>query len=85
MSERSVIVYPPTKRDGRQVWVDGKLVGTARDLRVLTELLNAAGWEDMDEVDVAEWEVVKWYGGGPEAWSLWSDPWPASARQSGVR
>ncbi|MFJ7965546.1 hypothetical protein [Streptomyces sp. NPDC096324] len=84
MSERSVIVHPPTKRDGRQVWVDGKLAGAARDLRALTRLLNTAGWADMDEVDVAEWAVIEWHGGGPEAWSLWTDPWPASARLPGV-
>ncbi|MFB7244174.1 hypothetical protein CW362_08690 [Streptomyces populi] len=83
MSERSVMVCPPTRRDGRQVWVDGKPMGEAQSLRALTELLNAAGWDDMDEVDVAEWEVIEWYGGGPEVWSLWSDPWPVSARQPG--
>ncbi|MEU6273968.1 hypothetical protein ABZ871_16410 [Streptomyces populi] len=83
MSERSVMVYPPTGREGRQVWVDGKSVGVARSLRALTELLNAAGWDGMDEVDVAEWGVIEWYGGGPEVWSLWSDPWPVSVRQPG--
>ncbi|MFF4537068.1 hypothetical protein [Streptomyces aureus] len=79
MSQRSVRVCAPTRREGREVWVDGRSLGSARSLRALTELLNAAGWEGMDEVDVAEWAVIEWYGGGPEVWSQQSDPWPVSA------
>lgn len=81
MSERSVIVYPPTKREGRQVWVDGKFAGTAVSLRALTELLRCAGWGGLDEVDVAELPVIEWHGGGPEAWSLRTDLWPAGAQR----
>ncbi|MGW7610259.1 hypothetical protein ACWGKW_23860 [Streptomyces sp. NPDC054766] len=81
MTERSVIVYPPTKLGGRLVWVDGRPVGTVRGLRALTELLNAAGWEGLDEVDVAELPVIEWHGGGPEVWSAWADPWSASVRR----
>ncbi|MEU4084366.1 hypothetical protein [Streptomyces aureus] len=84
MNEPSVIVDPPTKRDGRRVWVDGTCVGAARSLRALTELLNAAGWDTMDEVDVSECGVIEWHGGGPEAWTVWSDRWPVSPRQPGV-
>ncbi|MER5410614.1 hypothetical protein [Streptomyces sp. NPDC002769] len=69
MRERSVIVCLPVKGEGRRVWVDRKLVGAAHSLRDLTELLRRAGWEDLDEVDVAVLPVVEWHGGGPEIWS----------------
>ncbi|MGW7049833.1 hypothetical protein ACWGDT_45800 [Streptomyces avermitilis] len=68
MSERSVIVYPPTAQ-GRQVWVDGVLVGEACGLHVLAELLQRAGWESLDEIDVADLPIIEWHGGGPEVWS----------------
>ncbi|MFC8963868.1 hypothetical protein [Streptomyces sp. NPDC057094] len=77
VSERSVIVYPPTKLEGRQVWVDGEPAGTPQSLRALTELLRRAGWEGLDEVDVADLPLIEWYGGGPEVWTPGSRPWPA--------
>ncbi|WP_406368512.1 hypothetical protein OG788_45825 [Streptomyces sp. NBC_00647] len=82
MSERSVIVYPPTRRVGRPVWVDGRPAGTVRSLRALTELLQRAGWEGLDEVDVAELPVIEWHGGGPEVWSPGaSDPWAGGVQR----
>ncbi|MFF0142313.1 hypothetical protein ACFYRN_38455 [Streptomyces sp. NPDC005227] len=78
MSERSVIIHPPTRPVGRQVWVDGRLVGQARSLGELTVLLHRAGWEDLDEVDVAELPLIEWHGGGPEVWTPWTSPWPTS-------
>ncbi|MFD5723532.1 hypothetical protein [Streptomyces sp. NPDC127036] len=83
MSERSVIIHPPTTRAGRQVWVDGRLIGQARSLGELTTLLHRAGWEDLDEVDVAELPLIEWHGGGPEVWTPWTSPWstsPAAAK-----
>ncbi len=71
VSERSVIVCLPVKGEGRRVWVDQRLVGTAHSLRDLTELLRRAGWEGLDEVDVADLPVIEWHGGGPEAWSAY--------------
>ncbi|MCX4918961.1 hypothetical protein ACFWA4_34595 [Streptomyces sp. NPDC060011] len=85
MSERSVIVHPPTPRVGREVWVDGKLVGQARSLGELTVLLNGSGWPGLDEVDVAESPVIEWHGGGPEVWTPWADPWSASATEAGAK
>ncbi|MGW7611638.1 hypothetical protein ACWGKW_31160 [Streptomyces sp. NPDC054766] len=69
MKERSVIVYPPVKYEGRKVEVDGVLVGRACGLRDLTEVLQRAGWEGLDEVDVLDLPAIEWHGGGPEAWS----------------
>ncbi|MFH8394469.1 hypothetical protein [Streptomyces sp. NPDC018036] len=64
------------KHQGRQVWVDGALVGTADSLRALKELLHKAGWDGLDEVDVAELPIIEWYGGGPEVWAPGADHWP---------
>ncbi|MFG2311536.1 hypothetical protein ACGFS9_23165 [Streptomyces sp. NPDC048566] len=77
MDESSVVVHPPTAAGGRRVWLDGRPLGVARSLRALTRLLNEAGWEGADEVDVAESPVIEWHGGGPETWSAWGDPWTA--------
>ncbi|MFF0190856.1 hypothetical protein [Streptomyces sp. NPDC005244] len=80
MSARAIVVRQPLPRAGRQVWVDGKPAGRVRSLGELTELLHREGWQDLDEVDVAESPVIEWHGGGPEVWTPWSaSPWPASA------
>ncbi|WP_406368587.1 hypothetical protein OG788_45505 [Streptomyces sp. NBC_00647] len=81
MIERSVIVHPPTKGAGRPVWVDGKSAGTVRSLRALTELLHREGFEGLDEIDVAELPIIEWHGGGPEIWTPWAHPWPASGQR----
>jgi hypothetical protein len=69
MTERSVIVYPPIKGEGRQVRLDGELVGAAYSLHVLAVMLQRAGWAGVDEIDVANSPVIEWHGGGPEVWS----------------
>ncbi|KAF5999632.1 hypothetical protein ACFVYV_51530 [Streptomyces mirabilis] len=69
MTERSVIISPPTRAEGRQVWVDGELLGAVHSLSGLTHVLQGAGWQGLDEVDAAELPVIEWYGGGPEVWS----------------
>lgn len=69
MTERSVIISPPTRDEGRQVWVDGALLGAVHSLSGLTHLLQRAGWEGLDEMDVADLPIIEWYGGGPEVWS----------------
>ncbi|MFD4569452.1 hypothetical protein ACFWOX_34480 [Streptomyces sp. NPDC058467] len=69
MTERSVTISPPTRDEGRQVWVDGALLGAVRSLSGLTHLLQGAGWEGLDEVDVADLPIIEWYGGGPEVWA----------------
>ncbi|MGW1727417.1 hypothetical protein ACWCQK_31425 [Streptomyces sp. NPDC002306] len=68
MTERSVIVYPPVKGEGRQVRVDQTSVGTACSLRDLAEIMRRAGWAGVDEIDVANSPVIEWHGGGPEVW-----------------
>jgi hypothetical protein len=70
LGELNVMVYPPSPTDGsRQVRVNGELLGTAHSLGELTVFLRDAGLEGCDEIDVADSELIEWYGGGPEAWS----------------
>lgn len=68
MSERRVIVFPPSGTGGRQVDVDGEILGTAYSLHDLTVFLRNAGLPNWDEVDVAESGLIEWHGGGPEVW-----------------
>jgi hypothetical protein len=68
--ELHVIVYPPSPVDGgRQVRVNGEILGFAHSLRDLTAFLRYAGMEGIDEIDVADSHLIEWHGGGPEAWS----------------
>ncbi|MFG2476302.1 hypothetical protein [Streptomyces fagopyri] len=69
MTERSVVVSPLVKGEGRQVCVDGESMGAAFSLRGLAEIMRRAGWTDVDEIDVADSPVIEWHGGGPEVWS----------------
>ncbi|MGW0826119.1 hypothetical protein [Streptomyces sp. NPDC002845] len=55
MSERRVIVYPPSETGGRKVCID----------TVFLQNVGLTGW---DELDVAESEWIEWDKGGPEVW-----------------
>ncbi|MFF4352491.1 hypothetical protein [Streptomyces sp. NPDC001530] len=68
MSERRVIVYPPSETGGRKVGIDDRIVGTAYSLHDLTVLLQSAGLTGWDELDVAESRLIEWHEGGPEVW-----------------
>lgn len=68
MAERCVIVEAPCRSGGRCVHVDDEILGTAYSLHDLTVLLQHAGVVRGGELDVAETEVIEWYGGGPEVW-----------------
>ncbi|MDX3762998.1 hypothetical protein PV684_49175 [Streptomyces sp. AK02-04a] len=68
MAERSVIVCPLTKGEGRQVRVDGQPVGAACSLSGWAEIMRRAGWAGRDEIDVADSPIIEWRGGGPEVW-----------------
>ena len=69
MVERSVIVSAPGEHGGREVRVDSTSLGVAHSLHDLTVFLQSAGLVGLDEVDVAESDLIEWYGGGPEVWS----------------
>ncbi|MFF4958314.1 hypothetical protein [Streptomyces sp. NPDC001222] len=68
MSEPRVIVSAPSETGGRRVRSDGEILGMAYSLHDLAVLLQRAGLEGWDEVDVAESPVIEWHGGGPEVW-----------------
>lgn len=68
MSERRVIVYPPSEKGGRKVRVDDQTLGTAYSLHDLTVFLQNAGLTGWDELDVAESGLIEWHEGGPEVW-----------------
>lgn len=68
MAEHRVVVDAPAEGGGRRVRVDGEVLGVAYGLRDLSEFLQRAGAEHLDEVDVADSPVIEWYGGGPEVW-----------------
>ncbi|RPE26636.1 hypothetical protein EDD90_10923 [Streptomyces sp. Ag109_O5-1] len=68
MSERRVIVYPPSETGGRRVCIDDQMLGTAHSLHDLTVFLQNAGLTGWDELDVAESGCIVWLEGGPEVW-----------------
>lgn len=68
MTERSVIVYPPSEAGGRQVRIDDRIIGTAYSLHDLTVFLQNAGLTGWDELDVVESGLIEWHEGGPEVW-----------------
>ncbi|MFE2491922.1 hypothetical protein ACFXI6_53215 [Streptomyces mirabilis] len=68
MSERRVIVYPPSGTGGRRVRIDERMLGTAYSLHDLTAFLRNAGLTGWNELDVVESEWIEWHEGGPEVW-----------------
>ncbi|MFD9047654.1 hypothetical protein [Streptomyces zaomyceticus] len=59
-----VVVYPTDDQGGRQVRIDGVVIGMARGLPDVVEFLRRAGWLDADR-----WPPIEWRGGGPEVWT----------------
>jgi hypothetical protein len=64
-----VVVYPPDEGGGRRVRVDGTILGLAYGVRDVAALLQMAGLQEVDEMDVVRSERIDWRGGGPEAWT----------------
>ncbi|MFB8183185.1 hypothetical protein ACFC8N_45855 [Streptomyces sp. NPDC055966] len=68
MAERRVIADPPREGGGRHVQVDSETLGTAYSLHDLSVLLERAGLEGLDVVDLVNSPLIEWHGGGPEVW-----------------
>ncbi|MDT0609166.1 hypothetical protein [Streptomyces lancefieldiae] len=68
VSAPPVIVYPPDETGGRRVRVDGEVLGRAYTLRDVAGLLQEAGLQDWDEMDVVRSPLIEWRGGGPDVW-----------------
>jgi hypothetical protein len=63
-----VIVYPPDEDGGRRVRVEGTILGRAFRLGDVVALLQTAGLQGIDDLDVAGADWIEWRGGGPDAW-----------------
>lgn len=68
MAMPRVVVYPPSETGGRRVRVEGTILGTAYSLQDLVALLQTAGLQDWDDVEVVRSGLVEWRGGGPDVW-----------------
>ncbi|MER6978717.1 hypothetical protein [Streptomyces carpinensis] len=68
MAAARVVVYPPSETGGRQVRVDGQILGTAYSLPDLAAFLARAGIDDTDAVYVGAPQRVEWRGGGSDVW-----------------
>lgn len=67
-SAMPVIVYPPDENGGRRVRVDGTILGLAYSTADVAALLQTAGLQDWDDMDVVRSGLIEWRGGGPDAW-----------------
>ncbi|MEU5583284.1 hypothetical protein ABZ791_37690 [Streptomyces huasconensis] len=68
-SDRPVVVYPPDEDGGRRVRVDGQISGRAYNVRDIAALMQEAGLQDFDEMDVVRTWLIEWRGGGPDVWA----------------
>ncbi|WP_308039554.1 hypothetical protein [Streptomyces sp. PSKA30] len=59
-SATPVVIAPPDDRGGRRVRVDGKQRGTAYSLLDVVALLQEAGLQDWDEMDVVRSSLIEW-------------------------
>ncbi|MFF3891363.1 hypothetical protein [Streptomyces sp. NPDC001914] len=64
-----IIVYPPDEGGARHVRADGTILGLAYSVRDIAALLQTAGLQDFNEMDVVRTEMIEWRGGGPEVWT----------------
>ncbi|MBO4253290.1 hypothetical protein [Streptomyces griseorubiginosus] len=67
-TDQSVIIYPPAEDGGRRVRIGDHFVGIAYGLLDVAVLLQEAGLQDWDKMDVAGSALIEWRGGGPDQW-----------------
>ncbi|MFH8792226.1 hypothetical protein [Streptomyces sp. NPDC017941] len=68
-SSTPVVIYPPDEDRGRRVRADGTILGLAYSVRDIAALLQQAGLQGWDEMDVVRSSLIEWRGGGPEVWT----------------
>lgn len=68
-SDRPVTVHPPDEQGGRRVRVDGTILGRAYSVQDVAALLQQAGLQEYDEMDVVRSDLIEWRGGGPDVWT----------------
>ncbi|MER5441590.1 hypothetical protein [Streptomyces sp. NPDC002790] len=64
-----VVIYPPGEDGGRNVRIDGTILGRALSVKDIVALLQEAGLRSFDEMHVVYSALIEWRGGGPEAWT----------------
>ncbi|WP_351236814.1 hypothetical protein [Streptomyces sp. NPDC002133] len=57
---------PACARPGR---AEGVILGMAYSVRDVAALLQTAGLQDFDEMDVVRSDLIEWRGGGPDVWA----------------
>jgi hypothetical protein len=68
-TDRPVIIYPPDETGGRRVRADGTIVGLAYSVQDVARLMQEAGLQHWDEMDVVRSSLIEWRGGGPDVWT----------------
>lgn len=68
-SATPVVIYPPDEQGGRRVRVDGTILGLAYSVQDVAALLQEAGLQGWDEMDVVRSSLIEWREGGPEVWT----------------
>ncbi|MVO84163.1 hypothetical protein GPA10_05100 [Streptomyces sp. p1417] len=69
VSSAPVVIYPPDEDGGRRIRADGTILGLAYSARDIAALLQQAGLQGWDEMDVVRSQMIEWRGGGPEVWT----------------
>lgn len=64
-----VVIYPPDEEGGRRVRADGTILGRAYSVQDVAGLLQMAGLQDVDEMDVVRSRSIEWRGGGSDVWT----------------
>ncbi|GGX99151.1 hypothetical protein [Streptomyces fructofermentans] len=64
-----VVIYPPDADGARRVRVDGAILGLAYSVQDVAALMQTAGLQDWNEMDVVRSGLIEWRGGGPEVWT----------------
>ncbi|MFJ5176683.1 hypothetical protein ACIP68_22960 [Streptomyces griseoviridis] len=64
-----VVIYPPDESGARRVRVDGATLGRAYSVDDVARLLQEAGLQSWDEMDVVRSALIEWRGGGPDVWT----------------
>ncbi|KUF18440.1 hypothetical protein [Streptomyces silvensis] len=68
-SSTPVVIYPPDEGGGRRVRADGTILGLAYSVLDVVALLQEAGLQGWDEMDVVRSQMIEWRGGGSEVWT----------------
>ncbi|MGW6862494.1 hypothetical protein [Streptomyces xanthophaeus] len=64
-----LVIYPPEENGWRRVRWDGTAIGVAHKPSDIVVFLSAAGLDNAEDLDLADPNLVKWRGGGPETWA----------------